>query len=132
MENRRIRVLIETRGPVQNYEAHVARPLACIVANAFENTVEPVEQILPEQVEIEHRDDILLEEMIVVAISIDTSYDDHHIREKEALSARIAQAIHQNGMFRCRGHHEPNVKNPTSRVRLEINLGVRLPSLETA
>lgn len=128
----RIRIIIETRGPIQNYETHVALPLARIVANALTNMVDGAEQISTEQVEIEHRTGIELEAEIDVAVSIDTSYDDRIFRNKEAVRDGIAQAIHQNGMFRYRYRHEPNDPKPINRVRLELNLGVRLPALEVA
>lgn len=124
MKNRRIRVLIETNGQIPNYEGHVRGPLALIIAAAFTDTVEPAERIWPKQIEFEHRDSVVLEEDTLVAVTIETGHDRHHIRDVAELTKRIAGSIHQSGMFRCR--YTPGT------VRLEIHLNVYLPIPESA
>lgn len=132
MEHHRIRVIIKTRGTIQNYEAHVALPLARIVANALMDMIAGTAQIPAEDVEIVHRTGIVFEADIDVSIAIETSYDDHIFHNRQTIHARIAQAIHQNGMFRCRSRHEPNNPIPINRVRLELSLGLELPALAAA
>lgn len=130
--NGRIRVLVETRGLVQNYEKHVALPLASIVANALMGMIAGTEQISAEDVEIVHRAGIELEAEIDAAITIDTSYTDRIFRNGGAVRDGIAQALHQNGMFRYRRHRGPFNIDPTNRVRLELHLGARVPALAAA
>lgn len=124
MDRQRVRVRIETFGEIQNYERHVARPIARIVAQSFNYQIMPVERILPEHIEVTHQSGITLEEGVLVAITIDTEYDGQYITRQDALHERIVDTISDSGMFRCR--------STQGAVRLELNLGVRLPALESA
>jgi hypothetical protein len=51
----------------------------------------------------------------LVAITVETNYDDMHILDVAALKAAITQSIHDSAMFRCRGTH--------GSIRLELHLG---------
>jgi|GEM_PF-4166736 len=114
MKHRRICVIIETDGQIPNYEVHVRRPLARIVAHAFNFALQPRGHILPDEIEVRHDSNIILEEGTLVAVTINTGFNEFHIQNPDVLKSAIAQSISDTGMFRCR--YTPGL------VRLETNL----------
>ncbi len=128
-------VIVESYGPIPNRDIHVAAPLMRIITQAFTHSLKTVDEPLaPRDVTVMFEEGVMLEDTkLVAAVTVQSNYGEDDVHDKEELGTNIADAIHQNGMFCCRKHHEPNNPNPPRRFRLELQLGKRdIPTLQSA